>query len=292
VIHFVYPFDPATDRSPWCIGNRAAAGLRQRGHAVKQYDWEEIGAIEPGPEDALLGHPHPSQGRVFSSSLFRRWRRRVALTPWDGTPEATQRITDLLPFLDACLAICGPYWARRFPPEWRCVTAVDMAIDASLRSTRAFRPAGLREAVYVGCCAPQKGTGYLEEISTHLDGPAILHAGPGYIGGRVRNLGLVRDWEQLPAEVLITCGSHDANPTTVLEAARAGMVVLATPTSGWGPDLAIQLPVGDARGAAKVLDYWLTAPALVLSARAATIQHALRRYTWDRFIDAVEGALR
>ena len=85
-------------------------------------------------------------------------------------------------------------------------------------------------------------------------------------------------------DLAVFCGGNDANPTSVLEAACWGMVVLAPPTCGWGADLVAPLPLGDVDAAARAVDEWLEAPTARLEARRADVDLAIPRYSWEAFL--------
>ena len=84
---------------------------------------------------------------------------------------------------------------------------------------------------------------------------------------------------------MVTVGSSDANPTTILEAMARGLIPICTPQSGYaGVPGIVNVPLGDSRAATHVIRQWLECPEeqLVETQRA---NWALldRDYTWDRF---------
>jgi len=54
-VHFVYPHEEKIS-CPHAIGRKTAERLRARGYEVVQYEWNETRALEPGPDDVLLGY--------------------------------------------------------------------------------------------------------------------------------------------------------------------------------------------------------------------------------------------
>ena len=76
MIYLIYPHDRSRMQSaPWSIGHNLAAGLRKRGHMVECHDWTDQGWVWPdGPDDVLIGHPHPDPTTVFRSGLAGPWK--------------------------------------------------------------------------------------------------------------------------------------------------------------------------------------------------------------------------
>src|SRR5512132_2659791 len=81
-IHLVYPHGPSIS-CPDAIGRHLGERLRPH-FQVLQYDWDETRALEPGPDDVLLGHPHPAPWTIFRRSARKAgWRRIVPMTPFN-----------------------------------------------------------------------------------------------------------------------------------------------------------------------------------------------------------------
>lgn len=286
-IHFVYPYNEAMIAAPWSIGNHVAAGLRAHGYEVKQHDWMDKSTIEPSPGDVLLGHYHPETGYIFRNSLTSPWRKKIAMAPFNGVD-----LGWLMPLVDRYLAICGPYWAERLPPEWPAVH-VDMAVDPNhYRRQLNFAEIGRRTIGYFGCCVPDKGTEYLAQLS-ELINSKVYHFGPGSVGGRVVECGHHDFRRGVPImDFAANCGRHDANPTSMLEAACWGMINFCTPQSGWGADVAIHIPLDAPAEAAAVINRWLAAPDEQLQARRAEVDSTLPRYSWEVFLSRVLEAVK
>lgn len=296
MIHFIYPHDTDRIAAPWSIGNHVAAGLRNAGYGVRQYDWDYQGAIYPMPMDILLGHPHPMPGRVFTNSANADWHRVVAMTPWGGEQLTRDMINGLLDHIHHTLLICGPYWAKRVPPEWKHLhTCVDMAIEPTHypRIKHRFNPPGKRRFLYIGCTTPNKGTDLIQAILP-CDGEPIGHIGLGEIPScahygyfpDMRNPAALRVIAQ--HDYLLCPGINDANPTTALEALSWGLVPICTVTSGWDFPGVPKLPRNHA-AAGRLLAYlqYGANPAKMYS----EVAPCLAEYTWERFTNKVLAAI-
>lgn len=277
MIHWVYPYG---DRiaAPWSIGREVARGLRQAGHEVTQYDWDECRAIQPAPGDILLGHPHPEAGRVFRNSACGPWAKVTAMSPWNGSAEYTANLDYIMDWCDDVILICGEYWQAKAKPR----TCVDMAVRPAHFPAikRKFNPPGQRKLAYIGCTLPIKGPDKIAEVAKSH---SVGHFGYGSIPGTISHgyLDFVKS-DALAVlagyDFLITLADHDANPTTVLEAMCWGLIPLCSPGSGYTePDVVVV-------DSPDVIEYWQHAPAEELQRRQEQ-GHALVRtkYTWSRF---------
>lgn len=299
-IHIVYPYGPRK-AAPWSIGNHLAAHFRAQGEHVVQVDWDGPETLTPtGPEDVLLGHPHPQAG-PFLRSIHAPWNRIVALAPWTQTERNTDFVESWRHDVDHYCAICGPYWAHRLPTDWwnalGNVTPLDMAIDPADYppiTEHRWNPPGQRRAVYIGCTLPGKGMELLEALIALVPELQWLHIGPGTVRG-AENLGYLpiegEEARKVLASVdfLIAPGDGDANPTVVLEAACLGLIPIVAPGAGWDcfcrlppePDQAVEL----LRSLASVED----TEALGFLQRCS--RTFAKTYTWERFCMAVEWAV-
>jgi hypothetical protein len=300
-VHLVYPYQPPPGRAysaPWTIGMELGKALRKAGHQVVQYDWDQPGVIAPSPGDILIGHPSPEPGRVFRSSLCAPWSRVIGIAPWNGSDEYTERMDATVMRSDHTFLICGGYWAQRRPDRWMGrTTCLDMFVPIEgypwLDIQR--RPPGRRRFLYIGCTVPQKNTAYLEALIS-ATGYTVGHAGYGRVAGSIEH-GMV-DFQseagrRLVAEYdyLIMTGSHDANPTTVLEAAAWGLVPVLTDGCGWTSDdlRAVRLPDCDG---AEVMREAQSMPTDMLEAWAAhNRERALSVFTPARFTPHILDAI-
>lgn len=313
MIHLVYPHGPGI-KAPWTIGRHVSRILREHGYVVRNYDWDAGPTPIPlGPDDVLLGHPHP-EGRTFISAMgVRGWRKKVALFPvvTDG------RCDWALPVLakcDASIAISGRYWWQAGRGEaWRGVASsgeaqsrqawskvpglrrVDMAIEASEFPTleRTWNPPDKRRIAYIGCALREKGFPYLMELD------AELRRTEGN-GGRIHWFFGVDFSTEAGRRDLATCdfviapGTSDANPTTIVEAMAWGLIPVATERSGYGYDSSgiTHLPNDDVAGAALVLRGLSRMPEEQLEAiRRQNFEIVRETYTWDRFCAPILEAI-
>jgi glycosyltransferase involved in cell wall biosynthesis len=305
-VHLVYPSGPAA-AAPDAIGRNLAERLRAR-YAVTQYDWAELSVARPGPDDVLVGHPHPIPGTVFRrSARLPGWKRVLALAPFTTDPRYVGFHDSVIDRCDLFLAITGTYWHRRAsasPVSHWCpkLVHVDLAVDRRdfPRVKVAFAPPGRRRFLYIGSTAAPKNVGYLSAIARRMPetGFGWIGGGSGPIEG-VTALGYqdfrTQEARRLVAgyDFLLTVGSADANPTTILEAMAWGLVPVCTPQSGY-EDVAgiVNVPLGDVDGAVAVLRDLQRAPDEDLERLRTTNDVALEaHYTWDRFAAQVTDAI-
>src|SRR3990172_11633780 len=95
-------------------------------------------------------------------------------------------------------------------------------------------------------------------------------------------------------DFLLTVGSSDPNPATILEAAAWGLVPVCTRESGYSGYPGIpNVPLGDVRGALEILRGLQAAPAERLEElRAANDRLLDTHFTWDRFAGQVVEAIQ
>jgi len=288
MIHFVYPFDADKIAAPWSIGNHVAAGLRRAGHEVRQYDWDDRGAIQPQPGDVLLGHPHPDAGRIWRNSVCGPWADRVAISPWNGSTEYTRNL-DYIHHDASLICICGDYWARQLPPYWDA-RAVDMAVNPAHFPPleRAFNPPGQRRFAFIGCTLPIKGPEYIAQVAQKY---TVGHFGYGEIPGTVRHGYVDFSTNEARAQLaeydfLVMMADHDANPTTVLEAMSWGIIPLCRRGCGYtAPDVVVI-------DSSNVVDYWQSAPPdALLDRQRLGFSMVREKYTWERFLETLSEVL-
>ena len=306
-VHFVYPRDAARHSSPYCIGNEVGDRLA-RDYPVCFYDWRDRTTIRPSPGDVLVGHPHRRAGTVFTASLRDpNFARRILIQPYAPDMRQNSYTNQSIDACDLYLAITGNYWFdrvgasgfARWQPKMR---HMDLAVNRAhfpLLKTR-FNPPGQRRFVYIGNTSHLKNTGYLSRLRAQCRGADITWIGRGKrrIAG-VPSLGFV-DFSQPQAQELvrqfdfmITVGSLDPNPTTILESMAWGLVPVCTPQSGYehAPGI-VNLPLDDVAGAQSVFDRLQRMGEEELLQVQAQGQAALdRHYHWDRFYAAVREAI-
>lgn len=305
-VHLVYPHGLAT-WGPDAIGRHLGERL-ERHYTVAYHDWTERAVITPKDGDILVGHPHPSPSTVFRRSCRRRgWRRIVMLSPFNTDPSQVAFLDDVIGDCDLYLAISGPHWfadlkgsrySHWVPKMRRLDMAVDRADYPPIKTS--FNGPGSRRLVYIGHTGRAKNTTYLTEIAGRLPGVEMAWVGRGHRPIRgLTELGWLdyatpEGRERIARfDFLITVGSADANPTTILEAMSWGIIPICTPQSGYeGIPGIINIPLGDPDAAAAIIRGGLDRP----SDELAEIQRANwalldRDYTWERFTDRVVSAI-
>jgi len=305
-IHLVYPSGPAIS-CPDAIGRNVAERLGRR-HRVIHHEWDALGLVRPGPDAILLGHPHPAPWTLFRmSSRLPGWKRIVVMCPYaSGSVGQVAFLDGAVRRADRYLAITGPYWARRVAAgpfsHWSSkIEPMDLAVSRRdfPRVKGAFERPGRRRFLYIGNTSAPKNTGYLSAIARAMPEAEVAWAGTGRSVEGVRPLGQLDFAKPAAREVvagfdfLLTVGSSDANPATVLEAMAWGLVPICTPQSGYEDEPGIvNVPLGDVAAAVRVLRDVQLAPAERLEAlRAAGDEQLGSRFTWDRFNAQVEVAV-
>jgi glycosyltransferase involved in cell wall biosynthesis len=306
-VHLVYPHG-ARISAPDAIGRQLGQRL-ERHYPVSYYDWDEAGTITPARNDVLLGHPHPHPLTRFRRALGRPgWRRILALAPYHhGDARQVAFLDGVLARCDQFLAITGNYWyasikqsscAHWFPKMVHLDLAVDRHHFPVLK--RSFSPPGQRRFVYIGHSGWTKNTAYLSEIARALPDARIgwIGRGPHPIEG-LEPLGF-QDFateagrQRVAAfDFMLTVGTADANPTTVLEAMAWGLIPVCTPQSGYSGFAGIaNIPAGRAGEAAAILRRLQEMPdAGLRDMQAANWQALDAHFNWDRFAQQVIAAI-
>ena len=306
-VHLVYPHGPSTS-NPDAIGRNLGERLQHR-YRVIYHDWWERGVIRPEPGDVLLGHPHPASGTIFRRSARERgWSRVLMMSPFNhGDLRQVAFADPIIRDCDLYLAITGPYWFASIADS-RCshwgpkMLHLDMAVDRHpfppLKSS--FSPPGKRRFIYIGSTLYMKNTPYLTQIARRLPGVEFSWIGRGTTGiPGLTPLGFLdfnaEDGRTILSgfDFLVTVGTADANPTTILEAMAWGLLPVCTPQSGYaGIPSVTNLPLHDPEEAAAVLTRLNTMPGERLLAMQAENWRLLdHHYNWDRFADQVIAAI-
>jgi glycosyltransferase involved in cell wall biosynthesis len=293
-VYLIYPHGNRK-AAPWSIGNHLAAGIRDAGYFVEQYDWADRARIEWRCGDSLIGHPHDEPGHVFESNLWHPWSKVIAIAPWNGSSEYTQRLANVEAACSSIMPICGPYWRDHLPPDW---IPLDMAVDPEDYPPlkRKFNPPGQRKFLYIGCTLKCKGTDNLSRLAAVLPDVHFGHVGPGIVPGtypwgyvemesnRGRRIASEYDF-------VITTGENDANPTTVVEAMSWGLIPVCTPQSGWDHGV-IHISFEDLDGTVDTIRELQLAPVEKLRQQQDLCRELVStRYTWRNFVQRVLGEL-
>lgn len=307
-IHFVYPHSSRIS-CPDAIGYEVGKRLR-RHYNVIQYDWIDSRRITPGPDDILLGHPHPAPWTIFQRSAAQPgWKLVLILAPFSPGYIVQQAFLDKpMERADRFLAITGGFWFSRIArspfPHWAPkMTQLDLAVEQrNFPALKAqFNPPGSRRFLYVGNNALAKNPAYLSQLAQSLPETEIAWMGGAHkqeIFG-VRSLGF-HDFQHKAAQdlvgrydFLLTVGSADANPTTILEAMSWGLIPICTPQSGYVKQPGIpNIPLNDPGAAREVLQRLQYAPEEELrEMQAANWQLLEQHFTWDRFTSQIIDAI-
>jgi hypothetical protein len=306
-IHLVYSHGSGIS-CPDAIGRNLASRLSKR-YNVKLYDWTDRDAIQPGPDDVLLGHPHPMPWTCFRRSLKQPgWRRKLMISPYHHGDDVQVAFVDpLIPQTDRYLAITGNYWfssiaSSGFVHWLPKMIHLDLAVDQNdfPRIKSRFNPPGKRRFVYIGNCFLGKNVGYLTEIANLMNEAEIAWIGNGRPGIPGLNALGFLDFSTARAKEIITqydfmltVAKADANPATILEAMAWGLIPVCTPESGYsGYPGIINVPLGDAAHAARILRELQQRPNESLLELQQTNWDLLKsHFSWDRFANQVVDAI-
>ena len=305
-VHFVYPHRDRIS-CPNAIGRKVGERLAGR-YRVVHYDIDETRAIEPGPDDVLLGHPAFEPWTIFRRSLRKAgWKRKLMLMPYSHGDGIQVAFADpVVRRSDLYLAVTGRTWFESVPDSlfahWGPkMVHLDLAVDRAdfPRVKEGFGAPGRRKLLYVGHTLWFKNTPYLAEIARRLPGVEVGWMGSGEpIPGLVPHGRLDFATEEARRRVaeydfLITVGSSDPNPATILEAMAWGLVPVCTPESGYaGEPGIVNVPLGDPERAAEILRGLQELPEeRLLEMRAANDDALERHYNWDRFTEQIVEAI-
>jgi glycosyltransferase involved in cell wall biosynthesis len=304
-VHLVYAHGPKAS-APDAIG-RNLGDLLSTKYRVVFHDWDAFERIPSSPTSALVGHAHPLPGTTFRRSLRGNWGRVILLQPFSTSTSVNGYLLGTLDRVDHFLAIMGRYWADQIPSSafagWADrIEQVDLAIDPSdfQRIRHDAAPPGARRFLYVGSGDTCKNLPYLDAIAGALPDFKFSWAGSGTSRTKhLARLGFV-DFRTAAGrrvvkdhDFMITVGSEDANPTTILEAMAWGLIPIATPQSGYYATAGlINVPLGDVARSVEVLRELQRAPEEELTAMKEANWIALEaHFNWDRFGAQVEHAL-
>lgn len=300
-VHLVYPHGSSIS-APDSIG-RHLAGELGRHWDVRLHNWSDIGRLEPDASSALVGHAHPVPGTLFrASAKAEGWGRVLMLQPFNGDLRQIYFVRYLVPRVDAWLALSGPYWFAHLADSrlkaWRSrLVRLDLAVDPAEypRIKPAVSTPGRRKFLYIGGNAPMKNTRYLQQIAEGAPDLSIAWAGAGAPISGLQPLGHL-DFQTESArrtladyDFLLTVGTHDANPTTVLEAMSWGLIPICTAQSGYSDEPGvINVPLGDPSACISTLRHLRDCPAAPLnSLQELNWKRVSRHYTWERFGEVV-----
>ena len=246
-VHLVYPAGNRIS-TPDAIGRNLKLFI-EKFYEVKTYNYDQLKTIHPGNADVLIGHWHPNPFTVFRMSAHKKgWKRVLALAPFCPDPTGWHNAfgNKIIEQCDRYLAITGNAWMKclkdsPFQHWGPKIVHVDLAVDRADFPTikKNFNPAGKRRFLYIGHTAWCKNISFLEKLAEEI--PKINFA---WMGGNqslknIKGLGKFDFSEQEAKNLiqeydfLITVGSADANPTTILEAMAWGLIPVCSVQSGY-----------------------------------------------------------
>ena len=246
-VHLVYPVGNRIS-TPDAIGRNLKLSI-EKFYEVKTYNYDQLKTIHPGNADVLIGHWHPNPFTVFRMSAHKKgWKRVLALAPFCPDPTGWHNAfgNKIIEKCDRYLAITGNAWMKCLKDSpfqhWEPkIVHVDLAVDRADFPfiKKNFNPAGKRRFLYIGHTAWYKNISFLEKLAEEI--PEIDFA---WMGGtkslkNINTLGIF-DFSKQEAknlikkyDFLITVGSSDANPTTILEAMAWGLIPVCSVQSGY-----------------------------------------------------------
>jgi len=296
-IHLVYPHRNKIS-TPNIIGYRLLKALSKIDYVVA-YEWDSFNVIFPSLGDVLIGHVHPVPGTIMRRSLKRPgWHRKIILQPYN---EDLKQVGYLDPVVDDCdsfLAITGSYWFERIPQSpfkrWAPkMVHLDLAVDQNhyKKVKSKFAAPGKRKFLYIGHDLHYKNLNYLQSLANALPQfefhwigagskrePLIKHGKVDFSTETGRKL--INEFD-----FMITVGSADANPTTILEAISWGLIPICTPTSGYvnNPSI-VNIPLNDVLSASEILVNLNTCHESVLDLiKSKGSEQLMDHFNWERF---------
>ncbi len=296
-IYLVYPHQDKIS-TPNVIGFRLLKALSKI-DSVVPLEWDSFAAISPSPGDILIGHVNPAPGTVMRRSLKRPgWRRKIILQPYAEDMDQIGFLDAVIDDCDSFLAITGQYWFakiaesafKRWHPK---MVHIDLAVDQSHfpKIKFKFSEPGKRKFVYIGHDLHYKNLNYLQSLAKELPQfefhwigagskrePLIQHGRVDFSAETGRKL--IEEFD-----FMITVGSADANPTTILEALSWGLIPVCTPTSGYANNPGIvNIPLNDLSTASKILiELNLCADEILRVTQNQGYQQLKEHFNWERF---------
>jgi glycosyltransferase involved in cell wall biosynthesis len=306
-VHFIYPHGRSIS-CPDAIGRKVGSRLASR-YRIVQYDWDDFRVIQPGPNDVLLGHPHPFPWTIFRRSLKQPgWRRAIALSPYHHGDHVQVAFLDtIMTRCDLYLAITGNYWSESvkeslFSHWLPKMVFLDLAVDRQDFPIvkKKFNPPSERRFLYIGQSGWPKNTDYLGSIARMMPGVEFTWVGSGrnpiagFTSLGFQDFSLEQGKKTIADhDFLITVGMADANPATILEAMAWGLIPVCTPQSGYaGYSGIVNVQPNDVQRVVKVLRQLEHLPDRELKAMQTANWVALEsHFNWERFTEQIIEAI-
>lgn len=314
-MHLVYAGNPLNDasvRAPETIANHLFRHF-EKIYSVEYADWASTTIPQIGPDDIVLGHPHPNSQtiiqRIFKESNV---KNKFLIFPFHhGIPGIVSPYINMVLKAIKYFSITGQYWYDTIDNSEFAVlkdnmVRVDMAIDSSrfqVKKTH-YNPPGKRTFFYLGHDAPEKGVKHLAQIIRDC-GAKLIYAGqigdskPLFDGLDVDFIGYInldinsQQWIVENCDFFINASVSDANPTTILEMSALGLPVVCTPQSGYvRQDLVYSLRLNDHEYNTAVLNALQQADETSLLERSSRINRIVEEeYTWEKFIHTISDEI-
>ena len=302
MIHIVYPHLNKTS-TPNVIGFKLIKYLSTLSE-VRAYNWDSFSTIIPKNGDILIGHVSPAPFTIMRRALKQAgWHKKIILQPFN---EDIKQIGFLDEFIDECdvyLAITGKYWFERvekspFSKWLPKMIHLDLAVDPNHFPfiKNKFNAIGSRKFVYIGNDYHYKNLDYLEKIFEEVPNIEIHTIGKVKSSSKFINHGFL-DFNKQENKVLltnfdfmITVGSADANPTTILESMSWGLIPICTPTSGYHnvPGI-VNVPLNNLKSSVEIIKSLNEMPIdKLLSLQTHGRKMLEKNYSWENFFKVVK----
>lgn len=319
-IHFVYAGDPNGREicSPYTITQNVYKFLKQKtseiGWSLKYQNWTDVGPINHGPDDIIIGHPNYDPNTVIQATFKanRPCKAKFTIHPLHTKDvDANYPFNHLVEQADGMFAICGKYWYDTIEntkfKHWKPkITRLDMGIDTNHYPfmKEVFNEPHLRRLLYIGSATHYKNLPYMAEILKLIPDVQLY-----WFGGtndspisklkNVRVTGNVTLNAELGKHITNACDlminvSHsDANPTTLLECASWGLPIACTPGSGYyGGNPFFEIPENNAVKAAEYIINLLRGPSDVLYQASRNNRSTIEKeYNWSIFCNKIWNIL-
>jgi glycosyltransferase involved in cell wall biosynthesis len=307
VVYLIYPHGPRIS-TPDAIGRELGARLRQF-YEVVHVEWNDICRLKPHQDAVLLGHAHMIPWTVFRQSMREKgWKRVLLMNPFHhGDLSQVAFIDHFIGSVDLFLAITGNYWFETMEQsavaKWLPkIRHLDLAVNRRdfPPIKRAFRPEGQRRFLYIGNASPPKNLPWLNELARTLPeyefswvgstSEAFSHLKPRGFHDFSTEAGKA---EITQHDFMITVGSADANPTTILEAMAWGLIPICTKQSGYHEYSGIvNLPLNDTTAAAAILrELQNISEQSLFEMQTGNWELLDDHFNWDRFTQQVISAI-
>ena len=302
-VHLVYPVGNKIS-TPDAIG-RHLKNTIEKHYQVKTYNYDEYKVIPPGSADVLIGHWHPNPFTVFRlSALKKGWKRIIALAPFcpDQTAWQNAFANKIIEKCDRYLAITGNSWmdCLKNSPFWHWepkIVHVDLAVnraDFPLIKEN-FNPVKKRRFLYIGHTAWYKNISLLERLALKLPETEFAWMGGNQFLKNIKTLGKY-DFSSQEAkniiqeyDFLITVGSADANPTTILEAMAWGLIPVCSVESGYKGFSSIRnISIDCIEKSVTTIKFLQSVPEEQLKKwQQENLTELDKHFNWERFCDQV-----